>query len=399
MEALNLTDKLPSGRSYTEEQPPGTHQRSSGSAGYDTGRITLNIKIMGSWRNVRGLIKQTVGYSQVWPIFDPNNPAQQGPYRLSRIVPARHPRLRGLRCTQIVSWQGVGASKLAANITEKGDVGEGHIGCPEYIYATLLFEVPRYPMLTDEEMSYTLHGVEQRKPEYVRFLEWDYDTSVETLARKAQIWKYCFPAANAAQPAGFAGDRLLRQAKGVLKWKWHNVAEDFVRLGKIVPTNYANRNSSVNASAFPAYAYRDQNKALASANPYAQFGPGTLLLIPPKITPRPMCHPSVLSGVEVGDLVKRGVDVEGSALHFNPPTDDTTEIDLSAVGGSANTKIRGHNLVSLTQRRAGTVAPFGLWYAAHTGEGGFPPANDVDLLHQYSNWEQLFAAVESMPTW
>lgn len=397
MENVYLPTSLNSGRSWTQTLPPGSRSSDTGAFGYDSGQQTMTVMFRGTWENLRAFVKQVIGYSQVIPTFDPSNTGNQRPtdgYILRRVTPARHPRLRGMRATKIMNWYGLTINKTGSAAAGGGSAGEGHVGGWEYIIATVAFEMPRYPILNDEEL--TVGGV--RQSECRRYLEWSFDSNLETLARPGEVWNFCASGllANFTQRT-FPGERALRIPKGVLKWTWYNIAEDFVVLGKLCPASYMNRLGTLNASPFPPDPYRDQNKALGDTLPYAEFPAGTLLLLPPKVTHSPQCHPTFLSGIFVGNMVPRMVNVEGSAAYFNPPSDDTTTIDLSAAnyGGDAMTQIKGWNLVPLLNPRVGAVTPAGLFYACHRGAAGAAPASDAELLYQYSDWSALFKGTES----
>ncbi len=113
--------------------------------------------------------------------------------------------------------------------------------------------------------------------------------------------------------------------------------------------------------------FRDQNQLTE----LTQFLPGTLLLLPVKITQHAQNHPAVLSGNVYPGFFPKTVDVEALMLHFDPPSSDTTAVDLSNVGlygvlsGSLNadttpvestTLVRGHDLAPLVKPLAdGTV--------------------------------------------
>lgn len=404
MENLNLLQKLPSGRSWTEELPPGSHQRSSGTYASDSGQQTLNIKIAGSWKNVQRAIWMIVGYSDCVSTttglpFDPSNPAAQGPYILKRFPPATHPTLRGLRATKILSAQGVSLTKGfgAGGL----NVGDGHVANWEFFYLSILFEIPRYAILSEDEMQSVIvsRGVEvgvNRRPEYLRYTEWKFDENVETLARKGTVWHACDPKAFAVTKT-YAGDRFLRQPKGVLKVITYDMHQDYVLLGHIVATNSFRRNSTLNAMAFPQESYRDQNKASPSV---VQFRPGTLLALPVKTTPRTQCYPKVLTDVLDPSYFPRTVDVERTFVLFDPVTDDGTLIDLSDAKygpGSPITPVRGHQLAPLPSPSSTGF----IWYAwrnktANATAAAGDPANDRELLYEYSNFEALWGPVESL---
>lgn len=185
-------------------------------------------------------------------------------------------------------------------------------------------------------------------PEYLRNHFWTPEVNLETQARKGETWYFCQP--NIGQTT-FPGDRLLRQPKGVIKITGYQIHEDYVLLGKLVPSNYEHRIGTVNSRPFPFVAYPDQNKATGTL---VQRVPGTCLLMAPKITPSAMVHPAVLAGEISPNLFPRNVDVETTILVFDPPSIDTTTIDLSGTdrygfpyNGSSTTLVRGHNLQPL----------------------------------------------------
>jgi hypothetical protein len=356
----------------------------------DAGALPLNVKIR--WKDLGEAIKYIVGYSQTWPIFNPtvfNSPANVGPYKLQRFLPARHPRFPNCFCTKILSCVGKALSpeertKAGLPVDRRVAAGlNGTYGDYDFAYLSLLFEVPKYPMMSDQELG--------GRPEYRRFCKWKFKSNVETIARRGERWSFCNPLA-AAQQRDFAGDRLLRQAKGTLEFTWYDVHVDYVMLGRTIPSNFYKRVNTLNALPFPQSYYRDQNQ---QADIPVQFGPGTLLLMPEDITAHAQNHPAFLGGQLPADYLPNTVDVKGTFIVLDPVSDDTTMVDLSLVGGAANTKVRGHNLVPLAKGRP-NLAPFGVWYTAHTGQPSAPPQSDRDLLHQYSNFEKLFAAAESL---
>jgi hypothetical protein len=255
-----------------------------------------------------------------------------------------------------------------------------------------MFEIPKYPMMTDEELAGRL--------EYRRFCDWEFDTNVETLARKGAEWKFLNFAAASSQ-ANFIGDRLLRTAKGVLKITWMDVHVDYVMLGRLVPSNFYKRTSTVNAKAFPQSGFRDQNVAASPGAGLVQFRPGTVLLMPAKIKNHAQCHPAFFDRTQrLEDYLPRTVDVEMTGIVFDPPSDETTTVDLSAppLNASAVTEIRGHNLCPLVEPRPGSTPPYGIWYAAYGRKPGSstPFTSQTQLLYQYSDFEKLFAPAESL---
>ena len=429
MDSMNLPRPLASSKSWTEELPDGAIEQSTGSFGYDFGQKVLNIKIRGGEVNLRAAIKYIVGYSQVLPRFNPAILSAQGPYRLNRVLPARHPYLPGLRATKILSCTGRGIDKAGPKRMAAGTSGNW-----EYTYLSILFEIPKYPMIDDS----TLAG----RPEYVRYSLFDYDTDTEVIARKGQEWWAPSAQASAVSPV-FVGDRTVREAKGILKITTFDVHEDYIKLGRLVPQSHRKRTSTVNARAFPREAYLDQNYAPAFQE-YVRFGPGELLLLPTKITPHTQCHPAVLDGSISDSYFPRTVDVGVTMIHFAPETDDPLTVDLSSEAnygpddtGLANvTPVRGHQLAAL-YKPSGTgyvyygfvnnARPWkssftygsglvnaacihgGVYYSAiHAGFSGAltEPPNATYwavgikkpncLLYPYSDFEKLWAPVESI---
>lgn len=420
MQNFTLPHKLESGRSWTEELPPGSHQRATGSFGYDNGSAVLNIKINGHWENLTtfgdinnngngGAIAQIVGFSTCvaanGTVFNPNDLSAQGPYKLRRRLPARHPRYKSMFATKILSVQGVKPYSTHKD-GGGGNVGEGHIGAWQYVYISILFELPRYSMLDDaglEEQAFRLGAPAGSRPEYLRYTEWKVDENVETLARKGETY-FLNPALAGIQSPGqstpqFVGDMMRRQAKTTFRIITYDVHQDFVMLGRIAPVNSIKRNATLNARPFPNVSYRDQNQA---GNASVYFEPGTLLLMPSKFTSHAQCHPAVLAG-EIGEsFFPRTVDCERTMIYFAPSTNDTTHVNLSdpkygyAGGLGAAIPVRGHNLVPVAKPTNGN-----LWLAAVRGIPGSNyegTVTDDRLLYQYSDFEKLWAPVDSLST-
>lgn len=343
MFGMTLPDQLPSGIFWSEEIPQGSVQSSSMNFASDSGKVVLNIRIAGGVDNLRQAIAYILGYSEVQGDTD------HGPYVLFRKTPARHPAFPALRATQILSAQGRGLKDYGGVDVLSGVYGEWAL-----TYLSIMFEIPRYPILEDSEN--TIAGV--RQPEYRRYCEWDFDINLETLARKGITWYFLDSNAKAVTRT-FPGDRMLRQPKGVLKITWYDVHWDWVYLGRIIPSNYFKRVGTVNALAFPQFPYRDQNVAGFFG---VQFQPGTCLLMPPKIKSRTQNHPAVMKDEINPDYFPRTVDVETSMLIFDPDTDDRGTVDLSAIlGGNRATPIRGHNLCPLPRPSATGYS----WYASY----------------------------------
>ena len=107
MNNMQLPYPLTSGKSWTVDKPTFS-EASNQTWAADSGSRVVNFRINGKTDNLRALIKYMVGYSQVFPTFNPSNTGAQGPYRLSRVAPARHPDMPNLRCTKILSIKGEG---------------------------------------------------------------------------------------------------------------------------------------------------------------------------------------------------------------------------------------------------------------------------------------------------
>lgn len=448
MELMNLPEPLSSGKSYTEEVPEGTIEQQAASFGADFGSKVLNIKIKGSWDNLREAIKYIVGYSETVSSvggqpFNPYNAAVQGPYYLRRIDPARHPHFKGMRATKILGVTGKGISKDHP-VTRHA---AGTTGTYEFIYISILFEIPKFPYFSDREIlddisSRGYGAVGLPIPEYLRYSLYEFEPNVETLARKGVTWYLPNSSANSVSRF-FTGDRFARTAKGVLKITTYDVHEDYVKLGRLYPKNHFNRTSKLNSRPFPRYGFRDQNTGTLLDN-IVRFDTGTLLLLPTKVTPHAQCHPAVMTGAVHLSYFPRTVDVETNMVYFDPETDDETFIDLSDVSKygedwtltASATKVRGHNLVPLPKPI--NSGPTGyLWYTAvnnavnwsasqiyattgpntaavYNGRyyryinvapsaGNLPTdpvywtegiANDKSLLYEYADFEKLWAPVE-----
>jgi hypothetical protein len=122
-----------------------------------------------------------------------------------------------------------------------------------------------------------------------------------------------------------------------------------------------------------------------------------MLMMSPKLSPRTQNHPALLDHPILADYLPRTVDVEQNFIIFNPKTIDGAKIDLSALGGFANQLVRGHNLVPLPTPNSAD----NLWAVPVNYFPGSPvlfPGTLVqaqNLLYQYSDFEALWAAVES----
>ncbi len=388
---LNLPFKLRNGKSWSEEKPD-FFGKATQTWGADFGSVTLNVRINGKIDNVREAIKSIVGYSTVWPIFDPFNPVQQGPYRLSRITPARHPGFPNLRATKILSIVGEGNRNTPGEGKIKS--GDGSYGEWYEVVMAILFEIPKYAILSDNENSLGGDGV-VRRPEYRRYTEWFPEEALETIARKGATWSYVDLNAHNTTPT-FAGDRLLRQPKASLRIVTYDVHIDYIMLGKIIPSNAQKRLSTLNARPFPIDAYPDQNNPVPGK--LAQYEAGTLLLTPSKYPSHAQAHPAVMQGQISPDLFPRTVDIERNMLIFNPPSNDETTVDLSAYGGAQLTRVRGHNLTPLP-RPCNVFPQIGqIWFTATNTPyvAGRTAVLETELLYQYSDFEKLWTAPESM---
>lgn len=379
MKDMQLPYALDSGRYWTEESPPGGISQSAMSFGGDYGTRVLNIKI--KWGSLAAAIRHIVGYSSVFPAFDPNSFSTQGPFSLSRQTPARHPQWPNFFATKILSVQGRSPSKVVAPSETRGGAvraGDGTYGNWEFAYLSIQFEIPKYPIMDDGELRAAFPSISptaHSRKEYLRNCLWTFESNVETLARKGEMWTMCNADAYAQQPT-FPSDRFLRQAKGVLKVTWYDVHEDYVKSGRLVPSNFFNRLGTVNSRPFPKYAQRNW---LEAGDVKVQFRPGTCLLLPPKITPHSQCHPAVFNHEIDPSFFPRTVDVEASWIVFDPPIDESraSTVNLSAAkygDGVIDTdysaqKIYGHQLVPLVKPLP-TALGGGRWFAAQNNAGG-----------------------------
>jgi hypothetical protein len=444
MQNLTFTDRLPSGRSWTEEIPPGSMQRSSRSFTADSSAVVLNIKMEGTDINLRTAIPYILGYSEIRTIlgnqvpFNPNDPSAQGPYFLHRKLPATHPSFPNLRATKILSATGGGLRHGPGTGpgTGKIPVNQGTTGEYQFIWMSIQFEVPPYPILDDGPVSF---GNGAQNPEYTRHTLWEFEENIETLSRRGVIWSFTNPTARAVNKY-FNGDRLFRTPKGVLKVTTYDVAMDYIYLGRLIPVNDLRRTSTLNSRAFPKVAYRDQNQGAAVlANcPVAQFPAGTLLKLPTVFKQRSMMHKDVISNFVIPEsYFPRTVDIERRFSYYGPATDETLTIDLSGndqygkpYNGSGLTPVVGHELCPLpfpgTTRRIhyapintpiwpdggtnGVFAPGAVvwWngtnYQAINATADMPPSanwlslgplTDGQLLYPYSDFEALWNPVES----
>lgn len=396
MKNMRLPKKTPKGYYWTEEKPAFA-QQSNSTWGKDHGSAVLNIRIDGSLENVRAAIKYIVGYSLPFPTYSPTNPSPQGPFKLTRIPPARHPAFPNLFATKILSVRGEGNRNTAGQgaIAALGGDQTGTYGEWYEAVISILFEIPRYQILSDVENSIRNEdGTYTARPEYRRWTEWFPDEAMETIARKGQTWTFTNTAARSVTRT-FGGDRLVRQPKGSLRVVTYDVHVDYAFLGKFIPSNGLKRLSTLNALPFPLDAYYDQNAAGAAL---AQFPAGTLLLQPSKYPPHAQCHPAVIAGQISADLFPRTVDIERNFLFFDPPTTETLTVDLSAYGGLPNTRVRGHQLVPLPSPVTTAGVHNGqIWFAAvNTAFTSQTTTTPNELLYPYSNFENLWKSAESM---
>lgn len=421
-----LIAQLPSGAWWSEEKPAFT-QQSTQSYGSDFGSAVLNIKIDGSVLNLKNAIAYIVGYSQcisstTGQPFDPNLADNQSPFYLSRKIPAIHPIYSGLYATKILSITGMGNW----DIPNRGALikGSGVAGEWRYAIISILFEIPKYPIMTDQQNAIldSSGNIVIRLPEYLRYTEFLPEENYETLARKGQKWSFLSPETRQGGNIvkTYNGDRLLRQPKGALKIITYDVHQDYVMLGRLVPTNGLKRLSTLNALPFPLVAYRNQNEAadaaLGSGPEYAQYQPGTLLLMPSKYPPHAQCHPAVLDAGGQPLMLSyfpRTVDVERNFLFFDPPSRDTVTVNLANIPGVANgpyvlqaaaTLVRGHNLAPLVEPlKVGPLAGQ-TWFTAVNIQPPqsvlninptVPLPSDQVLTYPYSNFEGLWQPAES----
>lgn len=386
---------------WDEEVPAGTVSQSPVSFTTDSSQCVLNIRITQfNSRLLREMISYILGYSRIVPEFDSESPSAQGPYTLRRYPPARHPRWPAMFAKRILSITGKGTNARLG--VGGGDIREnvinGVIGNWAQCYMSILFELPEYRVLDDGQMQQAPYDTATPRPEYHRYCIFSYDTNFETLARKGVTWYFW------GSSQTFPGDRLLRVPKGVLKIKWLDVPEQFVMWGNLIPNNLLKCIGKLNSRGFPKSnpadtfsPFRDQNAALGL---FAGFPAGTLLMQPPKIIPKAQVNVKVLDPdiprerVLAVNFLQRTVDVEMSFLHFDPPTTDGAKVDLSAVGGDANTPVRGHNLMPKPTTNTWHVGVLNAVGPGPVITGGDPRTQN-DLLYQYENYETMFEYVRS----
>ena len=164
-----------------------------------------------------------------------------------------------------------------------------------------------------------------------------------------------------------------------------------MKWGRLIPSNFYHRTSTVNSRPFPQFWVRDMSQFLGDV---VNLGPGTLLLLPVKMEPHAQNHPAALDGNLSYSWFPRTVDLTIEMLHFDPDTDDTTTIDLSAayygqtgLTGQENvTPVRGHQLVPIPAPVSGGQTGYLFyasvnnavewnpltWYGAVIGQGNAP---------------------------
>lgn len=310
----------------------------------------------------RRCIQHVMGYSEVL--------GSANAWTLSRKLPAKHPDLINMRATRITSLVGLGPG-VSIPIGTNGRWGEY-----QKYRVTVLFEQPPYPILDDIGAS--------TAGEYNRFVTKSYKTNVETISRKGEPWYFMNAAAKAvtAPSFSFQGELLEKVPKGILEWKWHNVPEKWLMLGGLYPSNLRRAVGTVNLRDFPVYSQNDHNTGLP-----IRFPPGTLLFLPPEITPASQWTPQMLQLSGYAQLFPRVFDVTLRWLDFDPPTDDTTTV---SVGGNLIT-VRGHNLVPLPKP---TNTGYRWYAAAKKDSAGTAPTSplvsDSQLLYQYFDHEYIF---------
>lgn len=366
---------------------PGSVERTGLNASPST--MSKTFDFYASWSDVEGWIPHLLGYSKIVPLNEvPTHwgGAAVNGWRLMRFPPARHPKFPWLRATRILNIQGRGGKQN--NTWTRVQSGQGWYASWDTAKISVLFESPFYPILEDTDT----------RAEYERYTLKVYETNVEQLARRGERWKFASATA-AAVTATFPGDLLLKNPKGMLVWTWYGVPEDWIMLGRLVPTNLERAVGKVNQYPFPYYGNANQNTVgnsfPALAPNSVQFAPGTLLMMPVKISPATQVHPQIATGGPAllsPNFFPRTYDVTLTMIAFDPITDDTTCVRLTQPGGGFydTTQIRGHNLVPLPRPSAtGNV-----WYAAYksgASVAGNVVQSDNALLYQYFDFETCFS--------
>lgn len=355
---------------------PGSVETSS-TTNVSTSSMAATLCVDIAWDDLPTAIPYIVGYGTV-----------TGPtgsiFTLSRNIPARHPIYPWLRATRMVSIQG----RQPNGNTAAGEHGTA----PAWKTArlTILFEAPKYPILTDDQIS----------AEYQRYTEWSYEPSVETLARRGQNWYFTNGDAQDVT-LSYAGDIYLRQPKGYLKATWYDVPDTWLYLGRLLPTNVIQCQGTVNLFAFPKIAVADQTyiPPPGQEQKYVQARPGTLLMLQPKIRSRAQFVPQQLDPLVDLAWFPRSHDVEFMWLHFDPVTDEATGVNVPGNEANNPVRIRGHNLVPLPRP---SVTGY-TWYAPCKGPAtGFTPVDPIEtdqsLQYQYTDHELIFSWARSQPT-
>lgn len=361
---------------WQEVCEPGSIERTNLTATNASFAKQLDIYIR--WQDVERCIEHVLGYAKISE-FQPALNIVTKQWQLNRRNPARHPKFPWLRATRVMAIQGRGGRKLPRTWT-RVQSGQGWYASWNRAKVSILFEAPPYPILDDN----------QTFAEYQRYTLKSFDGSTENIARRGERWKFLHADATAITN-DFAGDQLVRQPKGMLHWEWFNVPEDWVLLGKLKPTNLDNAVGKVNQYSFPAFADFDRNPI--AANNLVKYQPGTLLMLPYRMTPRSQIHPSIVSGPNaLTASYPRTFDVSLSMLVFDPPTNDNTRVALNDADGIEydTTVIRGHNLVPLPQ----TTNNGYRWFAACRNRINVVAGlvnNARDLLYEYYDYENVFS--------
>lgn len=394
------------------EDCPGAVRTATETFAPDAGSATLTIRI--AWSDLQAAVQYIVGYSEV--LGDPTFG-----YTLSRKTPARHPRWQNMFATKILSVVGVGTEPAPTrkNTTPANgqDDGDGTFsrtyGNWNQALMTIQFELPTYPILSDSDLLAEAialgAGNNPQNIEYLRYVTRNDEALVEIQNRPDTVWSYAAAQARSVsgqpQSAGNIGT-ILRTPKASLKWTWHDVHEDWLLLGKLMPTNSLSCVGTINLNPFPPLAFGDQNFPAGAGQPLVQCPSGTLLLQPVKRRPRVQMHPAVQNGELPAWFFPRTYDVDLEWIYFNPPTDDQTYVKTST---GQIILVRGHNLAPLPTPSAITdlgggftyytivKTPSGLSDSAIAALLTSPIPSDALLLYQYTPHEILFGPPQSMP--
>jgi hypothetical protein len=371
-------------------------------------------------------VQYMIGYAQVSnsaliPSF--YAPSGSGLLGLQRRLPATHPEFPVMRVTKLMSVLGRGPlDKQPATLIFNGTWGRWKT----YRFRVLC-EQPLYPMCTDADV--------QTLGEYGRFVIRNSRVNLDVISRKGNEFKFINPrVADQGSYLPYANSRMQsptdlieRIPKTLIEWKWHCVPEDYLMYNKLLPTNLIRAVGTVNMFPFPYYtpvplgvnyaALRHPQTGLVRG--VTQFGPGTLLFLPPEITPAVQWTPAMLNGIRNpqlnSTLFPRTYDVVLRWLHFDPWSFDNTTVQcfsipvglsgafngsiaqvqqqavtvLDANGGihalpanaTAIVLIRGHNLVPIVVAKAPFDVPGDIgvaigagnkpskWFAAVKGSG------------------------------